>query len=179
MSKLVSGVVVGIALTLTGLAVAAATTDTYTYKAALSKSAEVPKPKGAPATAKGTFTATVVEGAAGSSLKWTLTFSGLSGKVVGAHIHRGRAGVAGPVVVPLCGPCTSGKKGKASITAGVAEALERGRAYVNLHTAKNAGGEVRGQVKLLKKTTTPDPPPTDDGGGGGGGGGGDDPPIGY
>jgi hypothetical protein len=172
MSKLVSVVVGGIALTLTGLAVAAATTDTYTYKAPLTKSAEVPKPKGAPATARGTFTATVVEGAAGSSLKWTLTFSGLSGKVVGAHIHRGRPGVAGPVLVPLCGPCTSGKKGKASITAGVADALERGRAYVNLHTAKNAAGEIRGQVKLLKKTSNEDPPPPPSDGTGTGGGSG-------
>ncbi len=172
MSKLVSVVVVGIALTLIGLAVAAATTDTYTYKALLTKSAEVPKPKGAPATAKGTFTATVVEGATGSSLKWTVTFSGLSGKVVGAHIHRGRPGVAGPVLVPLCGPCTSGRKGKASITAGVANALELGRAYVNLHTAKNAAGEIRGQVKLLKKTTDqdPPPPPPSDGTGTGGSG---------
>ena len=178
MSKLVSGVVVAVALTFAGLAVATANTDTYTYKATLTKSAEVPKPKGAPATAKGTFKATVVEGATKSSLKWTLTFSGLSGKVVGAHIHRGKPGIAGAVVVPLCGPCTSGKKGKATITNSVAEALERGRAYVNLHTAKNAAGEVRGQVKLIKTTTTEDPPPSDDGGGGGGDDGGD-PPIGY
>ena len=59
--------------------------------------------------------------------------------------------MAGPVLVPLCGPCTSGKKGKATITAGVANALELGRAYVNLHTAKNAAGEIRGQVKLRQE----------------------------
>ena len=169
MSKLAMGVTVAIALTLTGLAVAAAATDTYTYRAALTKGAEVPKPKGAPATARGTFTATVVEGAT-ASIQWKLTFSGLSGKAVGAHIHRGKVGVAGPVLVPLCGPCTSGKKGKATIPNSVAEALERGRAYVNVHTTKNAAGEIRGQVKLTKKTSaTTDPPPSDDGSGGSGG----------
>ena len=176
MSKLALGVVMTLGLILTGLAGAAATGDTYTYRATMTKGAEVPKPK-APATAKGTFTATVVEGATNASIKWTLKFSGLSGKATGAHIHRGKAGIAGPVLVPLCGPCTSGKKGKATIPNSVATALERGRAYINVHTAANAAGEIRGQVKLVKKTTaTTDPPPTDGGGGTGGGGGGDDPP---
>jgi CHRD domain-containing protein len=173
MSKLALGVVV-LALTLAGLAAAAGTSDTYAYKATLTKGAEVPKPT-APATASGAFTATVVEGATSASLSWTLTFRGLSGKAVGAHIHRGKPGVAGPVIVPLCGPCKSGKKGKATITKAVAEALERGRAYVNVHTTKNAAGEIRGQVKLTRKTegtaTDPPPPPPTDGGGGG-----EDPP---
>jgi hypothetical protein len=173
MSKLALGAVV-LGLTLTGLAAAAATSDSYTYKAALTKGAEVPKPT-APATAQGAFTAKVVEGASTASITWTLTFKGLSGKAVGAHIHRGKPGVAGPVLVPLCGPCTSGKKGKATISKAIAEALERGRAYVNVHTAKNAAGEIRGQVKLTRKTegtatTDPPPPPTD------GGGGGEEPP---
>ena len=43
----------------------------------------------------------------------------------------------------------------------VADVLERGGAYVNVHTSKNAAGEIRGQVKLLNHvtttTTTPDP----------------------
>jgi hypothetical protein len=58
------------------------------------------------------------------------------------------------------------------ITRAVSELIERGRAYVNVHTAKNAKGELRGQVKLLQKASTGDgtgDPPADDGGGGGGG----------
>ena len=47
----------------------------------------------------------------GPSLAWRLTFSGLSGKAVAAHVHLGRVGVAGPVAVPLCGPCASGAHG--------------------------------------------------------------------
>jgi hypothetical protein len=181
MRKLALGAV-ALGLALTGLAVAATGSDSYVYKAALTKGAEVPKPT-APATARGAFTATVVEGATNASISWTLTYRGLSGKAVGAHIHRGKPGVAGPVLVPLCGPCKSGKKGKATISNAIAEALERGRAYVNVHTAKNAAGEIRGQVKLTRKTegpaTTDPPPPTDGGSGGSGGGEDPPPPLGY
>ena len=153
MGKLALLAVAAVAVTFTGLAVAATTGDTYTYRAALTRGAEVPRPK-APAGAKGTFTATVVENGATASIRWKLTFSGLSGKSTGAHIHRGKPGVAGAVLVPLCAPCTSGKSGKATITKSVSELLEKGRAYVNVHTLKNAGGEIRGQVKLKTKTSS-------------------------
>ena len=150
MRKLVTLGIAALALGLAGLAVAATTGETYKYKATLTPGVEVPKPN-APAAAKGTFTATVVEKGATASISWKLTYSGLSGKATGAHIHKGKPGVAGPVIVVLCGPCTSGKTGKGTIKASVAQALESGRAYVNVHTAKNAGGEIRGQVKLAKK----------------------------
>jgi hypothetical protein len=178
MGKLISAGVAAIALTVTGLAVAAVATDTYTYRAALTSGVEVPKAK-APASAKGAFTATVTVNGTASTLKWTLTFRGLSGKALAAHIHKGKPGTAGAVVVPLCGPCTSGKKGRATITKSVATLLQRGTAYVNLHTAKNAAGEIRGQVKFVKKSSTTEDPPPDDGGGGSGGGGGGEPPPGY
>jgi hypothetical protein len=180
MGKLVALGVAAAALAAAGIAFAATSDDTYTYRAALTKGAEVPRPTAVPAAARGTFTATVVESATGVSLRWKLTFSRLSGKVAAAHIHRGGRGAAGPVLVGLCGPCTSGKTGRAVITKAVSELIERGRAYVNVHTAKNAKGELRGQVKLLQKTSTGDDsgdPPADDGGGSGGGT--DDPPPGY
>ncbi len=37
-------------------------------------------------------------------------------------------------------------KGKATLTAAQAADLTAGRWYVNLHTAKHPGGEIRGQV---------------------------------
>jgi hypothetical protein len=52
------------------------------------------------------------------------------------------------VVVPLCGPCRNGQTGKVHISKAVISALEGNDAYVNVHTAKNAGGEIRGQVKV-------------------------------
>jgi hypothetical protein len=125
-------------------------TSTYSYKATMNAKAEVPKPN-APATAAGNFNATVVQKNGTATIRWTLTFRNLSGKAVGAHIHKGKAGVAGPVVVPLCGPCRNGLNKKQSIDNDLAEALEKGGYYVNLHTAKNAGGEIRGQLKLVGK----------------------------
>ena len=61
-------------------------------------------------------------------------------------MHLGRQRVAGPVAIPLCGPCVSGAHGKVTVTAKVRTALLGGGAYVNVHTAKNAAGEIRGQV---------------------------------
>ena len=153
MGKLVTLAVAAVAVTFAGLALAATSGDTYTYKAALTRGAEVPKPA-APAGAKGAFTAKVVESGKTASLTWKLTYSGLSGKAVGAHIHKGKPGIAGAVLVALCGPCKSGKTGKNVIAKSVAELLETGRAYVNVHTPKNAAGEIRGQVKLLTKADT-------------------------
>lgn len=147
MKRLVS-ICAGItALVVVGSALAAAT-DTYSYRATLGPKGEVPAPN-APAKAAGVFTATVTEKKGKASIHWTLTFRRLSGKAMAAHIHKGAAGVAGPVVVPLCGPCRNGQNGRQAITEDLAAALERGGYYVNVHTAKNAGGEVRGQLKLV------------------------------
>jgi CHRD domain len=133
--------------------VAAATTssskgDTYSYRATLGPRAEVPRPN-APAKAAGVFTATVTERRGKATIRWTLAFRRLSGPAVAAHIHRGAAGVAGPVVVPLCGPCKTGQNGRRVVDEDVAEPFERGGYYVNVHTAKNSAGEIRGQLKLV------------------------------
>lgn len=141
-----------LAVTLSGAAVALAagahsTGESYSYRATLSGKNEVPKPKAA-ANASGTFTATVTEIGKRSTVRWKLTFKGLSGPALAAHIHLGKPGVAGPVIVALCGPCRSGATGRGTMTHDQGERLERGIGYVNVHTAKNQGGEIRGQVKL-------------------------------
>ena len=151
MKKLLTAVVLCVvaALAVTAFALGAAL-DTYKVGATLTAKAEVPAPAGAPAAAKGSFTGTYVEHKDTATLTWRLTFSGLSGPGMAAHIHMGKPGVAGPVIVPLCGPCKSGQSGKAVISGAVIKALESGKAYVNVHTAKNAAGEIRGQVKVSK-----------------------------
>ena len=56
--------------------------------------------------------------------------------------------VAGPVIVALCGAgCKSPISGATLVSAAVIKQLESGDTYVNVHTAKNPGGEIRGQVK--------------------------------
>jgi CHRD domain len=134
-------------LVIVAFATAAQRAETYKVSALLIPGVEVPKPKGAVA-GRGMFTGTYVENKTGAVLKWKLTFSHLSGKAIAAHIHNGRPGVAGPVIVPLCGPCRSVQTGTAKITKATVAALEGHRAYVNVHTPKNAAGEIRGQVKV-------------------------------
>lgn len=82
----------------------------------------------------------------GTTLKWTLTFSHLSGPANAAHVHMAARGKSGAIIIPLCGPCTSGVSGSATVTASQKRALLGGNTYVNIHTAKNPAGEIRGQV---------------------------------
>lgn len=128
------------------LAAIASGGDTYSFKAKLNVKSEVP-PATAPAKATGNFKATVKESYSGATLKWTLTFRNLSGPAAAAHIHMAKPGTAGDVIVPLCGPCKTGAHGTVKVTKAVIAALEKGEAYVNVHTAKNAAGEIRGQIK--------------------------------
>jgi len=68
-----------------------------------------------------------------------------------AHIHLGKAGKAGNVVVPLCAgaTCKSGVHGTVTLKAAVLKALKAGGTYVNIHTAKNPAGEIRGQIAVM------------------------------
>ena len=63
-----------------------------------------------------------------------------------AHIHKGRSGVAGPVVIPLGSAykATGCQKAAKSLI----EAIETNpnRYYVNIHNAKYPGGALRGQL---------------------------------
>ena len=170
MSKFALAVATVTALVLVNLAAGAGSADVFTYRSVLTAGAEVPKPT-APKGAGGVFTSTVTKDGARYAISWKLTFRKLSGPAVAAHVHRGRAGVAGGVILALCGPCRTGQTGKATITKAVAEAMRRGTAYVNVHTAKNAAGEIRGQAKLTGTTlgqpgtppgTDPAPPPPTD-----------------
>jgi CHRD domain len=123
--------------------------------AALGTAKEVPKPTGVRANAGGTFSAGLTRQGSGGTLAWKLTFRRMTGPAGAAHIHLGKPGVAGPVMVPLCGPCRSGVRGTAKVKARVVTALLGGGAYVNVHTAKNAAGEIRGQVRRGGKPVQP------------------------
>jgi hypothetical protein len=122
--------------------------------ATLSAAKERPKPKGNVKRARGTFTATVKKEGTQGVITWRLTFSRLTGRGIAAHIHRGAPGKAGPVIVPLCAPCRSGARGQVTVGAAVLNALETGRAYVNVHTRKNQAGEIRGQLRAVPLTVS-------------------------
>ena len=131
---------------------------TLSLTAKLDAAQEVPKPR-AGAGARGTFAAGLVRSGAGGSLSWRLTFQGLSGGASASHIHLAKRGKAGAVAVPLCGPCRSGARGTARLNAKTVTALLGGGAYVNVHTARNAAGEIRGQIGR-STAKPPAPPPT-------------------
>ena len=65
-----------------------------------------------------------------------------------AHIHRGAKGTNGPIIVPLTkdGDTYSAPAGR-KLTPQQIEDLKAGSLYVNVHTARNKGGEVRGQLQ--------------------------------
>ena len=121
--------------------------DPVGLTAALGARAEVPKPQGVRGNAGGSFTASLTRKGKGGTLSWRLTFRGLTGSAAAAHVHLGRPGVAGPVAVGLCGPCRPGATGTAKLNARAVTALLGGGAYVNVHTARNPAGEIRGQVR--------------------------------
>lgn len=123
--------------------------------ATLDAAQEAPKPKVLVPRATGRFTALVTGKSGRLALRWSLRWSKTSGRVLQAHVHLGRSGVPGRIAVGLCGPCgKSARAGSAGglvyITPKVLRALRSGNTYVNLHTKKNANGEIRGQIKLLR-----------------------------
>ena len=99
---------------------------------------------------------TVVISADGTTIWYVVEYSGLSGPAVAAHIHRGAAGVAAGVILPLVvsaspmiGTLTAANftpNGPITTFAQAVDALKTGGAYFNIHTAANPGGEIRGQV---------------------------------
>ena len=75
-------------------------------------------------------------------------FKGVTGIAApqAAHIHKGAAGKAGPVVVPFGAAYKA--KGCQKATKAVIEAIEShpNAYYVNIHNAKFPGGALRGQL---------------------------------
>jgi CHRD domain len=113
---------------------------------------------------------------ASGSLHYELSYSGLEGNVTMAHLHFGRRGVNGGIMVWLCQTATNpdpsgvapscpasgsvhgmiqsssviGPAGQGIAPGEFAEllaAIRAGAVYANVHSSKYPGGEIRGQVK--------------------------------
>jgi hypothetical protein len=111
-------------------------------KATLDGKAEVP-----PNASAATGTADIDYDAATKKLSWKVTYSGLSGPATAGHFHGpAEAGKNAGVAVPITGIATSPVEGSATLTDAQAADLAAGKYYVNIHTAANPGGEIRGQV---------------------------------
>lgn len=139
---LVSVAVVGLFM-LTAASVAM--TPQHVWQAALLSGQEVPKQVVKNTAAHGRFKGILT----GSKLKWKLTYVKLSGPAIAAHIHMAAKGKSGNVIVPLCGAkpaCKSGMTGTITVTAKLKRWFKQHLLYVNVHTAKNPNGEIRGQL---------------------------------
>ncbi len=76
-------------------------------------------------------------------------FSGLSGSVTGCHIHTGGEGVAGPVFVNFSNNVTGNRlRAEIPIPADFMSRALKNELYLNVHTALNPSGEIRGQLGL-------------------------------
>jgi len=132
-----------LAAALSAAFVSAASAATVTYSAKLSGAKEVPKNA---STGTGTFNGTF--DTTTKVLNYTLTFSGLSGPATAAHIHGpAKKGENAGVVAPLGDKSpTSPITGSVTLTDDQAKALRSTMLYVNVHTAANPGGEIRGPI---------------------------------
>ncbi|MEN3350010.1 MAG: hypothetical protein V7632_3645 [Bradyrhizobium sp.] len=112
------------------------------FKATLDGKSEVP-----PNTSAGKGTAEMDYDAASKKLSWKVTYSGLSGPATAAHFHGpAESGKNAGVAVAIPNATSSPVEGSATLTDAQAADLVAGKYYVNVHTAANPGGEIRGQV---------------------------------
>ena len=132
---LTSGSVV--AMLLVALAGVAAAADVSVL---LNGSQEVPA---VTTSAAGNARITVGDDMAGSG---SVTTTGVDGTA--AHIHMAALGKNGPVIIPLTKSGDSGwtVPAGAKLTEAQYAAFKAGDLYLNVHSAANKGGEVRGQI---------------------------------
>jgi hypothetical protein len=125
----------------------AAVHKTYRLSATL---APAPHAKGA-AHAHGSFTGKIAISGSTGTLSWTLTYKSLTGPATMAHIHLAPSG---KIIVPLCLTVTACKSPSSGHFTGplggnsqILKAILGGHTYVNVHTAKNPTGEIRGFLR--------------------------------
>jgi CHRD domain len=83
---------------------------------------------------------------ADKSVHGSVTTKGIVGTA--AHIHEAPAGKNGPVVIPLAkAGDTYTVPANAKLTDAQFRSFKTGDLYINVHTAANPNGEIRGQLK--------------------------------
>jgi Cu/Zn superoxide dismutase len=127
-----------------------------TFTATLNSAAENNSANTSAATGTATFTIS------GTSISYTVNYSGLSSAPSASHLHIGATGSNGAVVVPFTGLPTaatgtfSGTFDTTNVKTQVSPPITNlddviaqmrsGGVYVNIHTSANPGGEIRGQL---------------------------------
>ncbi len=137
MRSALTGLACAAVLIVAGPSMAASTN----LKASLNGKTEVP-PNASPGT--GAVTATFDDDT--KKLTWKGSYKDLTGPATAAHFH-GPAGDGknAAVAIPIA-PNGPEFEGSATLTDAQAKEVLAGEWYVNVHTAANKGGEIRGQL---------------------------------
>ncbi|MSS71125.1 MAG: CHRD domain-containing protein [Candidatus Latescibacteria bacterium] len=114
------------------------------FTAALDGSQENP-PVTTPAKGTGVF---VLDS---KGLSYRVTLDGMSGPITASHFHNAAVGTNGGVVQPVTFDGNT-SIGAWEIPAAMRTELLAGHIYVNVHTAANPGGEIRGQLTPVAGT---------------------------
>jgi hypothetical protein len=156
-----------VAAAFVGFPAAPASAQSFTLTASLNGANEPP----IPGINTGAFgSATVVVNMTARTVTYTVNVFNLPSGVTASHIHVGAVGTPGPVVVNFAPPATASndftftgvvKDTEFVLSAGNAalgirsaddmlQAIIGGNSYVNVHSAVNPGGEIRGQLVLSR-----------------------------
>ncbi len=125
------------------------------YKATIDGKQEVP-----PTDSTTTGTADLEFDDVANELRGTIELTLADGtKVTNQHIHRAKCGESGSIFRNLTPPGMNGviaidPGSPIKLDADGVTALNNGELYINIHTEKNAGGEVRGQIYKADSTDT-------------------------
>jgi hypothetical protein len=131
-------------MTAATFAQALAADATHKVKVEMTAAQEVP-----PHDSKAKGEADFVIDPATKQINWSISTSDLSGPAVAAHIHGpAEPGANAGVVVNLApNGMANPLMGSATLTDTQLAEVMAGKTYVNVHTAKNPMGEIRGQIK--------------------------------
>jgi hypothetical protein len=88
-----------------------------------------------------------------NELTLDISYEGLTGNTVMAHLHRGPAGTNGPVIVPLAivpGNQSGSFMETVNIPPAEVASLLAGETYINIHTETTPSGEIRSQLNAIE-----------------------------
>ena len=133
------------------LALVAAVSPVLAHEVELAATLEGEGERPNPGDPDGTGASSVIINDETAQVCWGFSVSGITLPAAAAHIHKGEAGVAGDVVVPLSPPDAQGNaSGCVTADAAIVSAILQNPAgyYVNVHTSDFPGGAIRGQLSM-------------------------------
>ena len=133
-----------VSLTLVGCGMMRQSQKMDIFEASLTSSQEVP-----PADSTATGSAEVQFNANTNKVTWKVMFNGLTGPATAGHIHGpAPVGANAGVVIPFAGNLNAQPvMGEMTVTPAQYADMAAGLYYVNIHTARFPGGEIRGQLR--------------------------------